>query len=395
MTLRQSHGLNLSQLNKIGSLQNKRLPFISLVTHANLTHQGEIATEMKLKLYKTIPGFDTDESLLFTYPSRVTDLYVPDLEKVIVPVKHYPEFKLGINVYTGSTEIRKPYGLKGKINQAFEKVANKIEHIDAGEEFIFDARYDTDKNVSHLIQNLIAPSILVRNEISEALDKPISLNVVLRKNTSNISVKAFKLMGFEVIQTEGTVQGNIIKLDKCEDQAYFGIIPEVFNVDFDGYTGDTPEKVFIPRQGTRSIENNAEIQSFLETRGFKTFYFEELTLEEEWSIARNAKVVVAANGAAWAHFAFNKLGYKNPGIPGSGVKMIVLVSPNFNTKFSQRIAKVINGRRAAVRGQLTPKALKELDFKQRSYSPHLSPMSDPYKIHLKSLEEALAYLGER
>ena len=41
------------------------------------------------------------------------------------------------------------------------------------------------------------------------------------------------------------------------------------------------------------------------------------------------------------------------------------------------------------------KALKELDFKQRSYSPHLSPTSDPYKIHPKSLEEALAYLGER
>jgi len=181
MTLRQSHGLNLSQLNKIGSLQNIPLPFISLETRTNLTHQGEIATEMKLKLYKTIPGFDTDESLLFTYPSRVTDLYVPDLEKVIVPVEHYPEWKLGINVYTGSTEIRKSLGFKGKLNRAFEKVANKIEHIDAGEEFIFDARFDTDNNVSHLIHNLIAPSILVRNEISEALDKPISLNVVLRK----------------------------------------------------------------------------------------------------------------------------------------------------------------------------------------------------------------------
>jgi len=70
----------------------------------------------------------------------------------------------------------------------------------------------------------------------------------------------------------------------------YGVEAKLFDTEFKNYNPTTPDRVFIARRGSRQLTNNDEVIDFLEQRGFVTYYFEDLTASEKWSVTRNAKI---------------------------------------------------------------------------------------------------------
>ena len=166
----------------------------------------------------------------------------------------------------------------------------------------------------------------------------------------------------------------------------------MFDVEFKGYNPNTPERVFIPRRGNRSLINNDEVKAFLEQKGFTTYYFEDLTPSEEWSIVRNAKVIVAVHGAACSNFIFNRLGLETPDRPGSGLRLLEIFSPAFVLSGYRNVAHLMNGKWCAVRGQITPEMVKGVDFSNKPRSTVKAPTTNPIQVNLETIQLALEYL---
>jgi hypothetical protein len=265
--------------------------------------------------------------------------------------------------------------------------------LDYSGQFVFDARFDTDGNIAHILDNVCTPVLLARKLLSEHFDKPIDVHVILRERAANLAKQAYEVLRIPTICTDDNVQGNVVEITPIFH--LFGIQPQVFNFEFKHYNPTTAKRVFIPRKGNRRLSNNEEVTSFLEGRGFTTYYFENLTHSEKWSILRNAEEVVIVHGAGSANLVFNQLGLKSPDILGSGVRVVELFSPSYTLGGYRHLASLLNGRWCAVRGQITPDILQYLDFTQTPRDSLKSPIKDPFRVDLTSLELALEYLNSQ
>lgn len=67
---------------------------------------------------------------------------------------------------------------------------------------------------------------------------------------------------------------------------------------------DLHAKIFLARKSKFRVYNESEILAIAERYGFKAFYFEELNIQEQISIMKNAKYVVGPSGAAWTNIIF-------------------------------------------------------------------------------------------
>jgi Glycosyltransferase 61 len=257
--------------------------------------------------------------------------------------------------------------------------------------FVFDARMDVDTNIAHVLDNICPPVLLAQKLISRHLDQAIAVHVILNADASSLALRVYDALDIPVICTDEQVYGNVVTVTPHIE--LFNLQPDLFNRPIKHYNPNTPERIFVPRKGDRRLSNNDEITQFLERKGFTTVYFENLLPTEQWSIARNAKEVVAVHGAGTSHFIFNRLGLESLDTPGSGVRMVELVSPNFALTTYRTFSTLLNGRWCAVRGQITPTALHYLDFTNKPRHPKRPPMKDSYKIDPQSLQLALDYIG--
>jgi len=148
---------------------------------------------------------------------------------------------------------------------------------------------------------------------------------------------------------------------------------------FEGLNKQTPERVFISRKGTRRLINENEVEQTLQEYGFEKFYFEDIPISEQWSLAKNAKVIVGLHGAALSSLVFNR----------NAVKVVELFHPGYVTNMYQHMTNAISGTWCGVTGQLPENVIGELDFKQKARSFALSPT----RINTTSLRMALEYLG--
>ena len=344
---------------------------------------------MDISLEKTIPGFKGSEDWLFAHPSAVTNLYNPSVEKICVPALEIPSKTIEVRVTSGNTGPRTNGSLKRKLYSQLLRKFRNSSPLNCSGKFIFDARYDTDRNVAHLIRS--ATSVLfVKQILSEHLNEDITVHAVLRQNTSSLAHQVYDTCGIPVICTDGDIYGEIVvNSKKIQFENLPSTFPELLNFKFKNYHQNTPERIFIPRRGNRRLINNDEVIKFLEKRGFRTIYFEDLTISEEWSIARNVKVAVIVHGASIEHFRFNRLGLETSKKSDNSFKFIDIFSPAFTLPHSRFIVTATNGQWCGVRGQITPKILRDLDFKDNKLNPHSKIVKSPFYVDLSALEMAL------
>ena len=346
---------------------------------------------MEVELSRKVPGFVVDPAMVFAYPTRLSDVYAPAVEQIYLPEEAFPDLEFTIRVSSRDTGPRQSSSFRSKAYSRLQRLWFGAQTLDFSGQFVFDTRFDTDQNPSHVIDGVLVPILYAKRVLSEYSGQDVEIHIILRKRASKLARQAYETLGIPIICTEENVFGNVVDISTLE---IYNTIPQTFDIDIGGYNPDTPEKIFIPRRGNRSIINNDEVVGFLEERGFVTYYFEELTPSQQWSIVRNAKTVVAVHGAACGHLSFNRLGLESPDIPGSGLRILEIFSPTFVLTWRRRHAKVLNGRWCGVRGQITPESLRALDFKDwgDSVSPHESPMKDPFKVDLSTIQMALDHL---
>ncbi|PSN14742.1 hypothetical protein C7293_10220 [filamentous cyanobacterium CCT1] len=347
---------------------------------------------MNLEIERELPALIADTGLMFSYPSALADLYHPAVEQVLLPELTFPTKTIKIRVATGYTGERKNKSLKYQVYNKITGFLKEEPTLNLTDNFIFDARQDTDANPAHVLRVAIV-ILLISETLSKHLGQPFKITVVLRARASNLSKQMYETLDIPVVCTDGKVFGDIIV--NCEElifQNCFQLSPSLLNFEFKGYQKNTPERVFIPRRGARSLINNDEVIELLEAKGFKTIYFEDLTVPEEWSIARNAKVAITVHGAGSYHLLFNRVSLDNID-SGEKFKFIDIFSPYFTLPSASReLAASVGGRWSAVRGQITPEGLQAIDFSGKQLNPLLSPVKDPFKVDLKCLEMALNYL---
>jgi hypothetical protein len=224
----------------------------------------------------------------------------------------------------------------------------------------------------------------------------------LQENSSALGRDSFHLLGFPTISTDDNVKGEIVTVLECQgkdrlpfsEHRFASLRPSLFAGEFEGYRNMSMDKIFIARRGNRSLINSDEVSTFLEKQGFKTCFFEDYPVNEKWSIARDVKIVIAINGAAGGNLVFNRLGQLPGAAPGSGVKMIEIMSPAWMHIGHRDNIVASNGTWCAIRGQITPEILHAVDFSGKEIHPFKPPHNSPFKVDCGTIQMALDYIKE-
>jgi capsular polysaccharide biosynthesis protein len=241
-------------------------------------------------------------------------------------------------------------------------------------EYILDSRYEVDGNIAHIMTG-VAPRLLAAQKICDRV------TLVLRSRASHMAKNIYKLLGASILCTDKDINGKLILADDQSQGAYDASYNALFGeLTFEGFNPQTPEKVFISRKGTRSLINESEVEQTLQAYGFKKYYFEDIPISEQWSVARNAKVIVGMHGAALSNLVFNS----------NKVKLIELFHPGYVIDMYRNMANAVGGTWCGVSGQITEEVIGKLDFKQQARAF----AGTRTQIDINSLRMALEYLGE-
>lgn len=335
--------------------------------------KNEIKFDMKNESEKItrIPGkaVTVARSKMFTYPTRLASAWEARIMEINLPAYQLDRPHIEISTRKDSTQI---FGIKPR--NIYKKIYKRFAApIQMDDEYIFDSRYEVDANIAHLLTNVAARLLMVK----DIYPKP---TVILRTNAPTLARNTYKTLDFPLLFTDKEVYGKLILTSDNFKGAYEGFYNSLFgDLAFKGYNKQTPERVFISRKGTRCLINENEVEQTLQEYGFKKVYFEDIPISEQWSLSKNAKVIVGLHGAALASLVFNH----------NAVKLVELFHPGYVVDMYRHMTNAIGGTWCGVTGQIGENVVKELDFKQKGRSFALSPT----KIDTTSLRMALDYLG--
>ena len=232
-------------------------------------------------------------SKMFTYPTRLASAWKPDIMEINLPGYLLERPEVEITVRHGSTR-----SMENNSGNIYQKIYRKLTapmQVDGS--YILDSRYETDGNIAHMMTGVV-PQLLAAKKILG--DK---ITVVVRSNATSMAKNIYKLLGASLLCTDKDIDGKLILASQNFMYSYDGWYTTLCaDLDFEGLNQHTPEKIFISRKGARSLINESEVEQILQTYGFKKYYFEDIPISEQWSVARNAKIVVGVHGAAMAKF---------------------------------------------------------------------------------------------
>ena len=307
-------------------------------------------------------------SKMFTYPTRLASAWKPDIMEINLPEYLLERPSVEIIVRQGSTR-----SIENNSGNIYQKIYRKLTPpmlVDGS--YILDSRYETDCNIAHMMTGVV-PQLLAAKKNCD------KITVVLRSNATNMAKNIYNLLGASVLCTDKDIDGKLILASKNSMYSYDGWYTNLFGeLDFEGWNHQTPERIFISRKGARSLINESEVEQFLQAYGFRKYYFEDIPISEQWSVATNAKIIVGVHGAAMSHLVLNR--YQ--------VKVIELFHPGYVVDIYRNIVGAVGGNWCAVSGQITQDVIAELDFKQQARKFAATPT----RIDINSLQMALEYL---
>lgn len=329
---------------------------------------------------------------LFGHPTRFVETWAPAVEHVLLPPRELAPCDFTVAPSGGEVRSywreREPrlgklrWRLKNKLRIAQDELLG--DPFDAGEDLVYDGRFLPSGNMAHILEAYGARLLHARTLLAAA-GRPAKVRLVTMAGLPPWARRALELLEVDFVATNGRVKGRAVRVD-CADVC--GLLPEIFDRSFAGYTAATPPKVFISRRGTRTLENEDEVWGALRSLGFERFYFEKEPVELQWSIFRNASEIVAVHGAAMAAMVFNRRGLTGaPGAPRP--KFVELFTPGWIPAFYRHMAAAFRIDWVGVRGQITPEMVRDLDHGQ---GMEVKYELAPFRISRRSLEDALAHL---
>jgi len=307
-------------------------------------------------------------SKLFTFPTRLADAWVPEGLEVHLPGYSLNRPPLVLSVRTGATNSQQT-SFRNLARSLYAKVAPEISIPGT---HLFDARFDTDGNIAHLLLN-VGPALLHSKETFG------NVTVILKSTASAMGRETYRLLGCPVLTTDRDVCGQVIVPPDCRNGAYQAWYRALFSpIEIAEPCCSAPERVFLSRKGPRRLVNEEQVEQTLARYGFHKVYFEEIPLPQKWWIGRNAKAVVGIHGAGLASLVFNR----------QGVKLLELFHPGYVVNLYRQLTNAIGGTWCGVAGQMPAGIVRELDVKGKARKFVYSPI----RIDIGSLRSALEYL---
>ncbi|MGC1196381.1 MAG: glycosyltransferase family 61 protein, partial [Geitlerinemataceae cyanobacterium] len=222
---------------------------------------------------------------IFTYPTRLASAWKADILRIEIPSNVIQTPEIEIAVGSGTTRST-TFRFESFVKKAYRKVASPVS---LSGQYIFDARQDTNSNMAHILKNML-PGLLDAQKTLEIADP---LTAILPANASAMAKQVYEILGFSTLCTDRDISGTLISTPLGDKGKYLAYYDRLFKeLNFNGYVTKTPERVFISRKGTRSLLNEKEIEAVLQDYGFQKVYYEDISVSEQWSISKNAKVVV-------------------------------------------------------------------------------------------------------
>jgi len=319
------------------------------------------------------------ESMLFGYPSRISNIYEPVVESIIQKSLIIPSEKITVSVehsvlLPSYLEVRK-VGVRDKILLFNERRKfGSIENL--GERLVYDARYVYNNNITHLIQHHLAALGFMKKELGVTRENVV---VLFEGNAPKLAIEIMRFLGYEVLSTSRRVSCNSIQV-KVDPNNFFHLLSYVKYVEFSISEKSFPDKIFISRLNTRKLINEDEVDNFLCCQGYEKVYFEGLSFGDQWAMMMNASNVIAIHGAALGALAFSGFGNKK-------ISLIELFSPGLVVNSFRKYVAILNGSWVGCRGEITPKMVRDIDIPGKAKSHAF----EDFKISIKSIEEAINY----
>ncbi len=225
-------------------------------------------------------------SKVFTFPTRLADAWVAGGLEIHLPAYSLKRPSLALTLRSGSTNSQQ-IGFRTLAKYFYARLAPKISISGT---HVFDARFDTDGNVAHVLLN-VGPAVLHSKETFG------NVTVIVKSNASAMGREAYRLLGCSVLSTDRDVHGPAIVPPDTRNGAYLAWYATLFApIEIAEPRGGAPERVFIARKGPRRLVNEEQVAQTLERYGFHKVYFEDIPLAQQWWIARNAKAIVGIHG---------------------------------------------------------------------------------------------------
>jgi hypothetical protein len=345
-----------------------------------------------------IPSFTIPQSMTFAHRTQIGHVWTPVQERILLPEQAIGPARMDLRVFDGDTgQLGVSHPTKNPL-----RMLRRRQMLDMTGMYIADGRGYDERNIAHHILNICSSLLLAKKLMETELGRPVKIHLVFRPNASRITREVYRLLGIPVIFTDARVKGRIVDTYRlthpnvCVDGELLhrggcqllGILPELYGVyPFSKPAAGSPEKIFISRRSSRRISNELEIRQMLEDSGFKTCYFEEIPIPEQWGLVAGAYEIVAIHGAAMSALVFNRFGLSQAPGDRSGLRVIEVFGPGYCVDVYRHLTAVLNGHWCGVRGQIRPEVVRDLDLKLK-YHAHLWT---PFRVDPKTIEMALKY----
>jgi hypothetical protein len=331
------------------------------------------------------------ESRMFSFPTRLIDSWRPNVENIELPEFFLDTADAIVNVEkkTCKTFAEQYRDISSsfikKIKRQIKKFLQKRQpRIDLGDNLVYDARGIYNGNIAHLIQHHLSKLQFLKKQAPYQDIKNSDIIILLTKKPHPLEMKFFNFLGFPLHYTNSAVTGNVIEVE-CD--TFYHLLPAVSTMEFKNYIVKTPERIFISRKKSRTLINEEEIATFLKKEGYEKLYFENIPLNLQWSVMRNATDIVSIHGAALGALAFNNqwlhtdTGSKQP------FRLTELFGAGFVVDCFRRYTAVLKGSWAACRGKISENIIRDIDKK----GLNMAHAFEPFEINIESLKKALNY----
>lgn len=262
----------------------------------------------------------------------------------------------------------------------------------AADEVLIDFRLHDPQNWAHFLNNHLPLFFHMAKEQGLSYDR---FRLILPKDIPPYILEAAALFGIPVLNTDSEVRGEGITFNIAPWTAGRAIRRDwVMDSQAESYLqaaiaregpADLPERVFISRRDGRCLENEDAVATFLENRGYRKLYAEDLTPLNQFRLFREARHVVAIHGAALAPLLY---------CPPSQhpVRLVELMPCGHMTNVFRVIAQRIGTVWIGVRGKIKPEHVVPayaLDQRFTKFS------LQSFEIDLCALEYALDLTQEK
>ena len=347
-----------------------------------------------------IEGYVVPESKTFAHATRMADCWRAAPEEIVQPAMRVGPGELHVAVAEGSTrELNIVRRTRSPL-----KMLHRKQTMDMAGKYVFDTRYEVDTNIGHYIVDTIPKILSARQALAAASGEKVEIQAVLKEGTSRLSIESFANFSIPVVCTEADVVGRIVRIREVAPQTWtqgtpfsnggtlVARLPELYTAFREKLVNRAPsgpEKIFVSRKSSRTIENEDEITAILKSHGFERYYFEtgELTVMEQWRLMAGAKEIVAIHGAGLTPLIFNAHGLARERGDLSGLRIVELHGAGYFVDFNRRLASIVNAHWCGVRGRITPEVVRDLDDRGGGRVHQ----SSSFRVDPESLGLALAY----